>query len=222
MEIEKEVFKRASIDFKKLILYGFIKNKENYTYNKTFMDGEFKAEISIDKNKNIKGNVIDLNTNETYLPLRAKYNKSAYRGLVLKGYSDILEDIKEKCTTKKEFIFSQSNRIANSIYEKYSIMPDFPWEKYEGAGVFRNKNNKKWFALIMNIDKSKLDKKLKGEVEIINLKAPNFEIEELIKKKGYYSAYHMNKKNWFTIILDETLDDEIILSHIQKSRDLTK
>lgn len=42
-------------------------------------------------------------------------------------------------------------------------------------------------------------------------------IKELIKIDGFYRAYHMNKKSWISIILDNTLDNEIIYSLIDQS-----
>ena len=38
------------------------------------------------------------------------------------------------------------------------------------------------------------------------------EILELVGKPGLYKAYHMNKKSWISIVLNDTLDDEIIFS----------
>ena len=42
-------------------------------------------------------------------------------------------------------------------------------------------------------------------------------IKELINIDGFYKAYHMNKKSWISIILDNTLDNEIIYSLIDQS-----
>ena len=42
-------------------------------------------------------------------------------------------------------------------------------------------------------------------------------IKELIKINGFYKAYHMNKKSWISVILDNTLDNEIIYSLIDQS-----
>ena len=70
----------------------------------------------------------------------------------------------------------------------------------------------------MNIDKSKLDSNTKGEVEIINIKTNR--VEELLNKKGFYPAYHMNKKYWITIILDESLSDKEIMELISESYEL--
>ena len=43
-----------------------------------------------------------------------------------------------------------------------------------------------------------------------------------MEKNGYYPAYHMNKKNWISIILDDNLSDEDIIDLISKSYNMTK
>jgi predicted DNA-binding protein (MmcQ/YjbR family) len=68
----------------------------------------------------------------------------------------------------------------------------------------------------MNINKSKITKG-NNEVEIINVKLPEEDIKQLLNSSGYYKAYHMNKKNWITIILDDTINDEKIMDYINKS-----
>lgn len=69
----------------------------------------------------------------------------------------------------------------------------------------------------MQIDQNKLDPKKKGEVEIVNVKLNPNRIKELIKKKGFYKAYHMNKKYWITIVLNDTIHDEQVMEFINES-----
>lgn len=73
----------------------------------------------------------------------------------------------------------------------------------------------------MNLDKGKLDTKDTGEIEIINVKLEPNQIKKLLKKKGFYPAYHMNKKNWITIILNDTVEDDYIMKLIEKSYSYT-
>lgn len=74
----------------------------------------------------------------------------------------------------------------------------------------------------MNIYKSKIDKKCTGEVEVINIKLDEQKVSTLLNKKGFYPAYHMNKRNWITIILDNTLTDEEIIEYIKTSHKYTE
>ncbi len=216
MNLEEEIFKKSNVNFKKVKEYGFIETKDNYTYEKEFLNNEFKAIINIDKEGKVKGKVIDLSLNEEYLNIRIKSQDGSFVNKVRNSYKDILIDIKNKCFNTEEFIFKQTNRITKYIINKYKDNPEFLWDKYPGCGIFRNKNNNKWYAIVMNIDKSKIDNKT-GEIEIINVKLEEETISNLINKKGYYKAYHMNKKSWITIILDDTLTDKEITKLIDES-----
>lgn len=215
MDIE-DIFKRSNFDFDKLITYGFTKDKNCYKYSKTFLDGDFLAEITINKNQKISGKVIDVSLNEEYTNIFVKTQNGEFINKVRDAYKEILNDIKEACTTSNYFIFSQSNKLADYIHEKYNVNPEFLWEKFKGYGIFRNKNNKKWFAIIMNLDKSKLGSG-HGEVEVLNIKLDSEKVKNLLGKRGFYKAYHMNSNNWITIILNEEIDDKIIFNLLDES-----
>lgn len=219
MNIEQDIFKKSHVDFEKLECYGFQQNKDFYQYSKNFMNEKFRADIVIDKNGNVSGKVFDLEFGDEYTNIRIENSVGEFVSQVREEYKSILKDIKEKCFIKNYFVFEQANRITKYIIDKYNNQPEFLWEKFPRYGVFRNKNNDKWYAIIMNIDKSKIDKDT-GEVEIINIKAEESTIKTLIKNRGFYEAYHMNKKNWLTIVLDDTIRDEEIIKLIDESYNL--
>ena len=100
--------------------------------------------------------------------------------------------------------------LTSFVIKKYNDYPEFLWDKSPGCGIFRNKNNEKWYVVLLNIDYSKLDKTKKGEIEVLNIKVDKEDIEYLLKTKGFYPAYHMNKMNWITIILNGNVSDDKI------------
>jgi predicted DNA-binding protein (MmcQ/YjbR family) len=67
----------------------------------------------------------------------------------------------------------------------------------------------------------KVDKKLTGEVEVMNIKLNPEKIKELHKEKGFYPAYHMNKKNWISILLNDTVPDKVLLDLLDESHRFT-
>ena len=218
MDIENRIFKKSKPNYDKLEKYGFKKEKNKYTYKIRFMDNQFEAQITIiDK---IEGKIIDLDTKEEYTNIRLD-NIGTFASKVKTHYEEILKDIEKNCFEKQYFMLPQSNRITNYIIGKYNTKPEFLWEKLDGSAVFRNKENNKWFGIIMDINKNKLDKENKI-IEIINVKLDNKTIEKLIKEKGFYNAYHMNKKSWITIVLDDTLKDEEIIKYIDESYNIIK
>ena len=60
--------------------------------------------------------------------------------------------------------------IESLIEEKYGVAGERPWIKYPSFLVFRHKDNKKWFAVIMTLDRGKFDIDGEGEVDVVNLK----------------------------------------------------
>ena len=220
MNIELDLFKKYRVNYDKLLKYGFNKNKGTYIIEKHILDGRLKVIITIDESNHIFGNIIDLDTSEEYIGFRTNSN-GEFSNLVREAYSKVLVDIRDKCFISNLFLNEQTNRIANYIIKKYDVSPEFLWSKFDGYGVFRKKDNRKWFAIIMNIDISKIDKG-HGEVEIINLKLGADKVKELIKKKGYYESYHMNKDSWISIILNDTLSDSRVEELVDLSYDIVK
>ncbi len=217
MSIEENIFKKAVADFDKLLTYGFVKEKEGFSFEKVFMNGQFIAVVNVDSDGKVSGNVYDTATDDIYFPMRVNTPSAGFALKVRAEYEKILTDIKDNCFRLNCFIGTQANRLACLILQKYRAEPEFPWEKYENYGVFKNQNSGKWYALIMNIDKSKLQKDLSGEIEVANLKIAEDKIPLLLKKKGFFPAWHMNKKSWITVTLDDTLTDAEIMELISES-----
>ena len=114
----------------------------------------------------------------------------------------------------------QKNEILNWIKQVYNIEPDYPWAG-DGSAVFRHHDNKKWFALIMNIPANKLKIKSEKKVDILNVKCDPLFIHILQQQKGIFPAYHMNKWHWITILLDSTVKTDDIKALIDSSYTLT-
>lgn len=66
-------------------------------------------------------------------------------------------------------------KLTNYILETYNAGQDYPWAKYPDFTVFRHVNNKKWFALIMDIPRNKLG--LQGD-ELLD--AVNFKCDTIL------------------------------------------
>ena len=217
MNIEKDIFKRGKIDFHKLLDYGFAKKEDSYVYQKEFMKN-FLACVTVDLDGCVKGRVYDLKIGDEYTNFRIEY-LTGFASIVREEYITFLKDIANHVLIQENFLFGQSNRIAHLILEKYQVNPEFLWEKDPYFGVFRNTHNHKWFGLIMNVDKSKIIHNLSGEIEILNLKLDD-KVAESLQVTGIYPAYHMSKKSWVSIVLDDTLSDEAIMQFVNVSYSL--
>lgn len=58
-------------------------------------------------------------------------------------------------------------------------------------------------------------------IDILDVKCDPILVGSLRGKDGFYPAYHMNKTNWITVILDGSVDDGEIKQLIDMSFKLT-
>ena len=213
--IERDLFKRFIPCYDKLLSYGFEIIDNEYILKKYILDNSFMIIISI-INYNVIGKIIDLDVDCEYTNFRIENECGSFAGNIRKIFIDLLLDIRDKCFDNKMFVSEQANRIGLLIKDKYDDLPHYKWESTPDTGVFINKYTDKWYAIIMNVNKSKLSN---GEeyVDVINIKLDSSKIVELLKLPGYYPAYHMNKKYWISIILDDTINDLNIMDLIGES-----
>ena len=94
---------------------------------------------------------------------------------------------------------------------------EYLWEKFPNNAVARRKDNKKWYIVILTVNKNKLGIKDNEYAEVADLRAKTENIENLLKKDNIYKGYHMNKKNWITIILDGSIPVKEIYEFIDES-----
>lgn len=237
MTIEQEVFKRKRFDKEQMLANGFVSEADCCILKTDFMDGDFSVELIVCDEGSVTGIVTDNMNDEEYMPLRIKGHNGAYVNSVRAAYKELLEDIAEKCCVDVMFASDQSNRIADDIVRLFDVQPDFPWDerRYKGYGVFRHKDSKKWFALIMNIDRRLLDAENnkpdanetgndseEPAVDVINLKVDEEKRDALHRCDGIYPAYHMNHAKWISVLLDETLSDKEVIDLVEESYQLTQ
>lgn len=218
MNVE-DIFKRCKADNNKIIPYGFKQEDNHYIYSTKIIDDTFRVDVIIE-DEQLDFKVYDLSFDEEYTNHLIHNQKGDFVGRVRKELSDVLGDIKDKCTIPQFFVSKQANRITQLIIDKYGDTPEFPWESSPGHGIFRNPNSEKWYALIMYINQSKIGSG-NNDIEVINVKLDEQKIPSLVEQPGIYPAYHMSKKSWVTISLDDTLSDEQIMTYIDESYQYT-
>lgn len=106
------------------------------------------------------------------------------------------------------------------VKSEYGTLPEYQWAKFPRYAVLRNDDNK-WYAVIMDVPKNKFDIDSDEVVDVLNVKADMMLIDMLVKKPGYYRAYHMNKNQWMSIFLDGSVPDEAIKNLIAESYEKT-
>jgi hypothetical protein len=107
------------------------------------------------------------------------------------------------------------------ILNHYSTEPDYPWADTPRAAVFRHANNRKWFALMMEVPRDKLGLAGAEKLDIVNFKCDPILIASLRGEPGIFPAYHMNKSSWITAALDGSVSTETIELLLDVSYELT-
>ena len=108
------------------------------------------------------------------------------------------------------------------IEETYGAAGERLFAKDPATCVFRHQNNRKWFAVIMEISKAKLGLQDVGDICVVNLKCDVRLIGPFRLEQGIYPAYHMSKAHWLTVLLDGTVGEDKIKFLLDMSYDLTK
>ena len=108
------------------------------------------------------------------------------------------------------------------VKEKYNIEPDYPFSTAPTYPVLRHGDNRKWFALIMDVPREKLGLKGDEAVDIINVKLEDrMLVDMLVQEPGYFYGYHITRSNWISILLDGTVPMEEICRWIDESYGVT-
>lgn len=109
------------------------------------------------------------------------------------------------------------NQLIDFIADEYGIVPEYLWENDPAACIFRNPHNRKWFAIIMRVRRRSLGQDSDEFVDIIDFKAQNADQNA---DPRLLSGYHMNKRHWLTIILDDAKEQNFVFDQIIRSFDL--
>ena len=104
------------------------------------------------------------------------------------------------------------------IRKKYKVLPEYPWQNGHSSTVFRHSDNRKWFALVMEVQRDRLGLAGSDPVDIVNLKIDDmFFRDKIIREDGILPAYHMNKMHWVTVLLDGTVPEQKVFDLLDMS-----
>ncbi len=108
------------------------------------------------------------------------------------------------------------------MHDEFGCEPDYPFAGDFQSAVFRRKDNLKWFAIVLTVEAKKLGIGAFGELDIVNLKCTDEDRDLITDCENVFPAYHMNKKRWISVILDEQDDfDEKLRTLVHNSFELT-
>jgi len=212
--------KNKSIDNTKLTQYGFIKNDNKFVFNTKIHNSQFEMIVIFSKQQNIS-KLIDITNEEEYVLVDIQDSTGEFVGTLREEYEKKLKDIIEKCTNINVFKSKQTKEIIKYVEEKYNSNLEYLWENFPENAICRNVTNNKWYLAILTVSERRFGVDSDKIIEVIDLRYQKDKIEDVIDNEKIYPGYHMNKKSWITIKLDNSVDMEKIFELIDNSYSLT-
>lgn len=218
-----KIFDYKSPNYNKLLSFGFVKSGEGYSYVTEIYNGQFEMRVCISAaHGEVKTELIDLSTGEPYTLHLVSEAGGTFVGAVRAEYERVLQEISDKCFEKDVFKSDIAHRVIEYVREKYGDELEYLWQTFPSNAVWRRKDNKKWYGILLVLSKRKLGLNSDEAVNIMDLRIDPEVLPEIVDGERYFAGYHMNKKNWFTMCLDGSVPFEEICNWLDKSYDLAK
>lgn len=215
----ENIFKRKKLNADKLVKYGFSRVEDKFTLTREISGNDFTLQITIGMDGLPDTSLVENETDSEYV-LYKTGAQGAFVGSIRSEIEAILADIAEKCYDPDIFSSAQTVRLIEAVRERYGDEPEFLWEKFPTDAILRRQDSQKWYAVIMTIPVSKLGLPSDETAEIIDLHTRPEQMPELMARENFYPGWHMNKKSWFTLILDGSVPDAELFRLVDESYEL--
>lgn len=217
----QQIFSDRRADPEKLKTYGFRETDGAYLYEQPLLSGAFTLRVRV-RADGVDACLIDAATDEPYTLFLVEDAQGSFIGEVRAAYCDALSAVAEACFAKTVFQSGYSESVIEYARNTYGDELEFLWEKSPKNAILRRKDNRKWYAALLTISKSKLGAFPDEEIEVLDLRAAPEAIPDMVDGKRVFAGYHMNKKHWITLPLDGTLPAEEICAMLGTSYALAK
>ena len=216
----EDIFRRKKLNTEKLEEFGFV-NRDDWTYNSDIMDGEFSLTVRIDKNGHVDTDLMEIGTGDSYILYKTNAS-GTFVGEVRTAIETVLREISETCYESAVFKTKQAQMLIEYVHDTYGDELEFLWQKFPDNAIWRRKDNRKWYAAILTVQRSKLGMRSDEIAEIIDLRIQPENMEAVLRNEHYYPGWHMNKRGWYTTVLDEGVPDDEICRRLDESYRLAK
>lgn len=217
----EDIFLHKKVILEKLAAYGFKKENSAYKYRVDILNGEFQLEVAVGEGAVPDTRLTEYVTEEEYVLYKMDI-AGTFVGEVRAAVAYVLQNIADKCYETAIFKAEQTVKLIDYVRKKYGDDPEYLWEKFPANAVWRRKDNQKWYGALLTVSKRKLGIESDETAEIIDLRSEPAALEKLIDGERYFPGWHMNKKHWYTVVLNGSVPMEEICHRIDKSYLLAK
>lgn len=217
----ENIFCSRKLNAERLLRFGFYPKDDGFAYEHLLSGNMFKLYVFVLKNNYVETELVDLETNEPYVLYKAN-TLGAFVSKIRAEIEELLRQIAEKCFDSCLFKSEQTLQIIDYVQRTYGNELEFLWSNSPGNAVWRRKDSKKWYGIIMTVAAGKIGLSLKKSVEILDLRLKAEQMPLTIDNQCYFPGWHMNKKTWYTMVLNNSVATEEIRRRIDISYELAK
>ena len=210
----KEFFRRLRVKRRTLPKFGFRKTSAGWTYSEPVANDALVCVITVDAKGAVTENTVDAATNEEYVQHRIAAASGKFVAGVRRDIMALMQRIADACFERDVFKTALARDILSFAEAEWGETPEFLWKNFPDYAVLRRKDTGKWYALVARLTADKVGGKRDDLVEVVNLRRT-----EGMDGPRFLPAYHMNKKTWTTVVLDETIDANKLLRFLTVSRE---
>ena len=204
----------------KLLRYGFTEGEQGYRYRTSVLDGELELTVFVMPDGVVSTRMTDIATGDEYVLYKVASSVGSYVGEVRSACGEVLTDISQTCFEPDVYRGKQTADVLAYARERYGDEPEFLWEKLSDSAILRRKDNQKWYAVFMTLSRRKLGLPSDEIAEIIDLRIDPAQTETTVDNLRYFPGWHMNKKSWYTIVLDGSVPADELFRRMDESYDL--
>lgn len=217
----EDIFHGRKLNANKLMRHGFESKGSCWIYDTAIMNGTFALRISVLENGDVGTDLVEKETNEPYVLYKTNAS-GTFVGEVRTEIEKALRKIADACFEPSVFKTKQASKIIGYVRDTYGDELEFLWARFPDNAVWRRKDNNKWYGLILTVSRNKLGLSSNEVVEIVDLRLEQDQMPKTVDHERYFPGWHMNKKSWYTMILDNSVPTEEICRRIDESYKLAK
>jgi predicted DNA-binding protein (MmcQ/YjbR family) len=210
-------FKKCVLNKKRLAVFGFLPDGDGFRWDTELLGGAFKMSVMLSSKGSLATKVIDAASGEEYVLHLVAGAAGSFVGKVRDAYEQTLAEVRAGCFDEAPFTGKSANRLCAYAAERHGDAPEFLWKQFPTDAILRRKDNAKWYAVLMEVPLNKLGLEGEKSVEVVDVRIASDEMADVLDGQRFFPGYHMNKKNWLTILLDGSVPFKEITDRLEKS-----
>ena len=211
---ESAYLSNAKLVIDALVPFGFTPIEDGFLYERKILNDEFLLRLNVKQDGTMDSTLIEVETGEPYTLYKVEAAHGEYVGMVREAVKEVILEVKKKCYQVGDHVSEEFVFVRDFCRLTYGEELEYLWD--DENCILRREDNKKWYAVIMKISLKKLGIDDDSVKSVLALRGN----PENVDGKTLFPGYHLNKKYWVTIVLDERSPRSFIQECLEQSREL--